>query len=88
MYSSGQKAAQLVLVWLIPIAGAVIVVILLMEEPSIEKRLPRGNSFIIRFLMLSFIFSSVTAASSDSNALDSGNVGDFDAGGGDGGGGE
>ena len=87
MYSSGQKKAQLAFIWFIPIIGAAIVLMLLMEEPGAEKRLPRGNSFIVRFLLLSFIFSSATAGGTDSDTLDSGDVGGFDGGGGDGGGG-
>jgi uncharacterized membrane protein YgcG len=87
LYSPGQKVVQLVLIWLVPIIGASIVIKLIMEEPAAEKRLPGGDSFIVRFLLLSFIFSSATVSDTDSDALDSSDAGGFD-GGGDGGGGE
>ncbi|MCG7940578.1 MAG: hypothetical protein N0C88_17255 [Candidatus Thiodiazotropha lotti] len=89
MYSSGQKVAQLALIWLIPIIGAAFVVMLLMEEACAEKRNLRGNSFIIRFLMLSFIFSNAAADGDASEAIESSDIGGFDSGGGgDGGGGD
>ena len=88
MYDSGQKRAQLVLIWFAPIIGSAIVLMLLMEEPIAEKELPTGDSFIVRFLLLSFLFSGASADSGNSDTTDSGDAVGFDGGGGDGGGGE
>ncbi len=44
MYSEGQQMAQLTLIWLIPIIGAVTVLGFLMEEPGTEKKVPGSFS--------------------------------------------
>ncbi|WP_286237891.1 hypothetical protein [Neptuniibacter halophilus] len=82
LYSLGQKRAQFFLIWLIPLVGASLVIMMLMEEIK-AKRHPKGQTFIMRFLMLSFIFAD--ASSNGSSPSDSNKV---ESTGGDGGGGD
>ena len=78
-----RKRAQLVLIWLVPIVGSSILLLLLMEELATEKELLTGDSFIVRFLLLSFLFTGASANSCDSDTTDSGDNGGFDGRGGD-----
>ncbi|MCU7815678.1 MAG: hypothetical protein KZQ81_10820 [Candidatus Thiodiazotropha sp. (ex Rostrolucina anterorostrata)] len=90
MYSMSQKAAQYLLIWLVPFIGAAVVLSILMEEPGPGRKGEKASSFLFRLLALTFFFETASSIadgeiSSQDSSFDSGG---YDSGGGDGGGGD
>ncbi|MES9970743.1 MAG: hypothetical protein ABW092_11975 [Candidatus Thiodiazotropha sp.] len=90
MYSMSQKAAQYLLIWLLPFIGAAVVLTILMEEPGPVKKGEKAPSYLFRLLALTFFFEAApkmvdSQASNHDSGFDSGG---YDSGGGDGGGGD
>ncbi|MCG8488031.1 MAG: hypothetical protein MI756_11230 [Chromatiales bacterium] len=90
IYSISQKAAQTLLIWLVPFIGAAVVLSILMEEPGPGLKNEKTPSFLFRLLALTFFFeaTSSSADSETSNQDSSFNSGGYDSGGGDGGSGD
>ncbi|MEW7990664.1 MAG: hypothetical protein AB2723_18040 [Candidatus Thiodiazotropha sp.] len=90
MYSKSQKAAQYLLIWLVPFIGAAVVLSILMEEPGPSRKGEKAPSFLFRLLALTFFFETASSlADGDSPSQDSSfDSGGYDSGGGDGGGGD
>ncbi|MEW8360349.1 MAG: hypothetical protein AB2662_20655 [Candidatus Thiodiazotropha sp.] len=90
MYSKSQKAAQYLLIWLVPFIGTAVVLSILMEEPGPSRKGEKAPSFLFRLLALTFFFETASSlADGDSPSQDSSfDSGGYDSGGGDGGGGD
>jgi len=89
MYTSGQKIAQSLIIWLIPIIGAAIVLNVLMEEVVQLKKHDSSAPFLLRVLTLTIFFEAASGISQgEAGSHDGGyESGGFDGGGGDSGGG-
>jgi hypothetical protein len=84
MYEGMQKFFQVMIIWLIPFIGAILIANFLNDEPiKIPKSMPRIKARVLELIYLAFVIQ-YNISSGENESFDSASIGDF---GGDSGGG-
>ncbi len=85
-YDSIQKSIQLLIIWLVPIIGGIVVMAFIVEQPTARVDGSRSASRIMHMLLLSFLLDSTNTTndgvsnetSSDSGFADGADIGNGD----------
>jgi len=86
-YDNMQKSVQLLIIWLLPVVGSVLVMFFIIEQPTAPSKGIEPPSRILQIIMLSFMLDSFNTSENASNGTtsDGGFVDGVDGGNGDGG---